>query len=46
MAKKKRKPDKNQRKPVKLPRDLPDRRAMEDVMQQLVGAFALVGWPS
>jgi len=36
MAKKKRKPDKNKRKPAQPPRGLPDRRAMESVMQKLV----------
>jgi tetratricopeptide (TPR) repeat protein len=35
MAKKKRKPDKNERQP----RDLPDRRAMEGMMQQLVAGL-------
>ena len=36
MAKKKRKPEKNKRHQAKLPLDLPDRRAMEGMMQQLV----------
>jgi hypothetical protein len=39
MAKKKRKPDKNKRKSAQPPRDLPDRRAMEGVMQQLVASL-------
>src|ERR1039457_2090742 len=39
MAKKKRKPDKNKRKSAQPPRDLPDRRAMEGVMQQLVAGL-------
>ena len=37
MAKKKRKPEKNKRK--NPPRDLPDRRAMEGMMQQLVAGL-------
>src|SRR4051794_39764061 len=39
MAKKKRKPDKPNRKQLKPPRDLPDRRAMEGIMQQLVAGL-------
>ena len=39
MAKKKRKPNKHRRKQVPPPLDLPDRRAMEGVMQQLVAGL-------
>ena len=43
MAKKKRKPDKSKRKPAQSPRDLPDRRVMEGMMQQLVAGLQSQG---
>jgi len=39
MAKKKCKPNKNRRQPAQPPRDLPDRRAMEGMMHELVAGL-------